>query len=536
MAIINTGILVLAFKKYWKPLYYVSFVLTWLIYVSWFVFSYIKTDDFTTALTFASIFFILFYITFLVYKLIKKESFETLDIILLLTNSFVFYGLGFVILNDHETGHQLLGLFTLCNAMLHFIVSVVIFKLKLADKNLYYLIAGLVLVFITMAIPVQLDGHWVTLLWVGEAALLFWIGRTKQVPIYEYLSYPLMALATLSLYQDWTHIYIDYYLFDGSEKITPLLNSHFFNTVLFIAGFGFIHYLQNHNVYKTAILSKKKWSKWLSIVVSAIIISTVYFGFFFEIRHYFNSLYQESILTINQYERYSNGDILNFKTIWLLIYSMVFVSALSMINIKRIKNKFLGHLNLGLNGLVVLAFLFSGLYMLSELRESYLNEIPSKYYQISSFHIIIRYISFVFLAITLLVSYKYLQASFIKLTHKTLFGVLLQITAIWILSSELINLMDLSGSIQSHKLGLSISWGLYALFLIVLGIWKKKKYLRIGAIALFSLTLIKLFFYDIVHLETLSKTVVFVSLGILLLIISFLYNKFKNSISDDVED
>jgi len=74
------------------------------------------------------------------------------------------------------------------------------------------------------------------------------------------------------------------------------------------------------------------------------------------------------------------------------------------------------------------------------------------------------------------------------------------------------------------------------LFLIVLGIWKKKKYLRIGAIALFSLTLIKLFFYDIVHLETLSKTVVFVSLGILLLIISFLYNKFKNSISDDVED
>ena len=32
MAIINVGILFIAFKKYWKPLYYSSFGLTWLMY------------------------------------------------------------------------------------------------------------------------------------------------------------------------------------------------------------------------------------------------------------------------------------------------------------------------------------------------------------------------------------------------------------------------------------------------------------------------------------------------------------------------
>jgi uncharacterized membrane protein len=95
--------------------------------------------------------------------------------------------------------------------------------------------------------------------------------------------------------------------------------------------------------------------------------------------------------------------------------------------------------------------------------------------------------------------------------------------------------MDLSGSSESHKLGLSILWGIYSLLLIILGIWKNKKYLRIGAIALFSVTLIKLFFYDISHLNTISKTIVFLSLGILLLIISFLYNKFKHLISDEIE-
>ncbi|MEP5635471.1 MAG: DUF2339 domain-containing protein, partial [Maribacter dokdonensis] len=91
------------------------------------------------------------------------------------------------------------------------------------------------------------------------------------------------------------------------------------------------------------------------------------------------------------------------------------------------------------------------------------------------------------------------------------------------------------GSNQSYKLGLSILWGVYALLLIALGIWKKKKYLRVGAIVLFSITLIKLFFYDNSSLNTIAKTIVFVSLGVLLLIISFLYNKYKHIISDEVK-
>jgi len=109
---------------------------------------------------------------------------------------------------------------------------------------------------------------------------------------------------------------------------------------------------------------------------------------------------------------------------------------------------------------------------------------------------------------------------------------LLAISILWIASSELINWLDITGSSQAYKLGLTIFWGVYSLVLISLGIWKNNKNLRIGAIVLFSITLIKLFFYDISHLDTLSKTIVFVSLGILLLIISFLYNKFKHQIFD----
>jgi uncharacterized membrane protein len=109
--------------------------------------------------------------------------------------------------------------------------------------------------------------------------------------------------------------------------------------------------------------------------------------------------------------------------------------------------------------------------------------------------------------------------------------------SLWIIaSSELLNWMDIFGYNESYKLGLSILWGVYALFLIILGISQNKKHLRIGAIALFALTLAKVFLYDIAELDTISKTIVFVSLGILLLTISFLYNKYKHLIIDKTDD
>ena len=190
----------------------------------------------------------------------------------------------------------------------------------------------------------------------------------------------------------------------------------------------------------------------------------------------------------------------------------------------------MGYINIGLNIFAVFMFLTLGLYALSELRESYLNQPITEYYNVGFFNIAVRYISYVFLAITLYVTFKYIRDVFKKINNTINFNILFYIAILWIVSSELINILDLSGSTQSYKLGLSILWGVYSLALIALGIWKKQKYIRITAIVLFSITLLKLFFYDISNLGTLSKTIVFVSLGILLLIISFLYNKFKHNI------
>jgi len=538
MAIINCGILFIAFKKYWKPLNVVSFAITWLVFFSWYVSNYQSDEDFLVAAIFLTLFFVIFYLTFLAYKIFKKEDFEILDVLLLLANSFVFYGIGYSVIDTTVNGEAYLGLYTLLNAVLHLLVSLLIYKQKLADKNIFYFVTGLVLVFITLAIPVQLDGNWVTLLWVAEATLLFWIGRTKNAPRYEKIAYVLMLLAFFSIIQDWTQAGYTYDFYESSKAFTPILNIGFLSALIFIALFGYINLLHYSNTYNSPWTARKDIMNLVSYGISGILLIVIYATFSIEISQYFDQLYADSMINTaiddgSYTSTIYNSDVKKFKIIWLINYLLFFVSALSFINIIKLKNRALGYVTMALNTLALLIFLVLGLFILSELRESYITQELSGYYKIGASHIGIRYISYAFVALVLTACYKYLKQGFLNGSSSLIFDIGLHISILWIVSSELINWLDLSGSSDSYKLGLTILWGVYALALIILGIWKKKKHLRIGAIVLFSVTLVKLFFYDISHLGTLSKTIVFLALGVLLLIVSFLYNKFKDVIAGE---
>jgi hypothetical protein len=539
MAIINIGILIIAFKRYWKSLFYSAFILTWLIFGSWYFTKYKAEVNFGLALFFISVFFMTFYSIFLAYKLLQKEKFDAGDILMLLSNSFIFYGLGYSLLDQNISGKELLGLFTLLNAVIHFGVSLIIYRNKLADRNLFYLVVGLILVFITIAIPVQLNGNWVTLLWVFEAALLFWIGRTKNAPVYEMLSYILMILVFFSIINDWFTLYNNYNPSQPDTRVIPFFNINFLTSLLFVASFAFINYLFSSPEYFSLQLSENRMNPIIAFCIPAILLIVLYNTFRLEISTYWNQLYQDSaveVKTAGQKLIYMNKDFKYFKTVWIINYSLLFFSVLSFVNIKKIKSANLGVINLALNTFFVIIFLTMGLYTLSLLRDNFIHPTQSEYFQSSGFNIGIRYISFVFVGLILTFCCKYIKQDFIKSTFPNLvvgFDFLLYTSVLWTVSSELINWLDISHFTELYRLGLSIFWGVYALLLVVIGIWKNKKHLRVGAIALFAVTLIKLFFYDISHLRTIPKTIMFVSLGVLLLIISFLYNKYRNKISEE---
>lgn len=539
MAIINIGILILSFKKYWKPLFYLSFGLTWLIFGSWLAFSYKDAEHFQLAIGFSSLFFLTFYMSNLAYKVSKTETFGISDVIVLLLNSLVFYGIGFYILSENKNGAELLGLFTLANAIIHFVVSLIIYKRKLADKNLFYFILAMVITFVTMAAPVQLSGNWVTIFWVVEAAVLFYLGRAKNIGIYEKLSFPLIFLAFISLLEDWT-IYSSEFNYLGDYVATkPFLNVGFLTAIIFIVCFYTMLVVnrKSDEGQKPDGLSKALRDI-LSYAIPSFLIVVIYYAFRIEIANIFGNLFESTKINTSPnarsvYYEY-NFNYKNFKTISIFIYSMFFASVLTYLNLKRIKSKELATANVIINLVTILAFLTQGLFVLSELRAAYIFQID-KYFTSGAMNIGIRYIALAFFALLITSCYQLSKSEIYKVKFKKAFDYLLYIAILWVLSSELLHILELNGLQTGNKLGLSILWGVYALFLIGMGLWKNRKYLRIGAIALFAITLIKLFFYDISSLDTISKTIVFVSLGVLLLIISFLYNKYKHLIIDDVK-
>jgi uncharacterized membrane protein len=83
------------------------------------------------------------------------------------------------------------------------------------------------------------------------------------------------------------------------------------------------------------------------------------------------------------------------------------------------------------------------------------------------------------------------------------------------------------------KAGLSILWGVCAFTLISIGLSHRFKPLRIIALFLFGMTLLKLFCYDIIDIPPAGKIIAFILLGILLLVISFMYQRLKKILLQD---
>jgi hypothetical protein len=532
MIIVNTGILVLSFRKAWKVLYYTAFALTWLIFSAWFFDQYYVTDHLWISLGFSTVFFITFYITFLSYKLLQGEPLKRRDIVILLFNSFIYYGFGYAAINDHEQGGMFLGIFTVFNAILHFTACYIIYKKQDATRDTFYFVAGMVLVFLTLAVPVQLDGHWVTLVWAAEAVLLFWIGRSKSFPVYERLSYTLILLTLFSLLEDWQRYYPHYYNQDNITTTTFLLNIQFLSSLLICASWGWILYIGWRN--KPAVAVKH----WLTSVfewgLPIMLILILYVSFYNEIDAYWQQRYFASAVKVNtteqeyEYNIYDN-DLQHFGRLWLMIYSAAFLGILWFSNRRWIRNTYLTHAVTGSSAVLILSFVTAGLYGLSVLRNSYLYPENAQYYFRDYGHILIRYISLAAILPLLWIIYKNVQEEKMKETTLKAERVFFHLVILLLLSSELISTLDLTHIEGSDRLALSILWGVYALGLIVYGLVKDKQFIRITAISIFGVTLIKLFFYDMAAMSTISKTIVMVILGALLLIASFIYNKFKAS-------
>ena len=108
---------------------------------------------------------------------------------------------------------------------------------------------------------------------------------------------------------------------------------------------------------------------------------------------------------------------------------------------------------------------------------------------------------------------------------------------LWVSSAEVINavdsgIVDVTGqtadSVKSQ--GLSLLWGVYASVVLVLGFVRGWRQVRVAGLGLLAVPILKLFLIDTFELERGYRVAAFLSLGGLLLVSGFLYQRYSGVI------
>lgn len=196
VAILDLTTLALVTFRPWRRLLVMSYAGTLFLYVGWYSEFYSRSQLGLT-LGFATLFFAIFAIAPLVTLQPENEAtfFASIPAMLAFLNAAVYFLQAYVMIEEVDKNYM--AWFALALAAIYIFLSRQVHSRNLspgAAEILYFLHLAVAICFITIAIPIRLDAHWITIGWFVEAGVLLWIGnRIKS----DFLSF--FALAAIAL-------------------------------------------------------------------------------------------------------------------------------------------------------------------------------------------------------------------------------------------------------------------------------------------------------------------------------------------------
>ncbi len=177
-ALLNVGILGIAWFKAWRPLNLLGFVFTFLVGTFWGVTRY-RPEDFATTEPFLILFFV-FYVTIAVLYALRRsvEVRNYVDAGLVFGTPLVAAGLQSALVRDIE--YAMAGS-ALAMGALYLVVARILWQRRREDIRLLiesFLALGVV--FATLAIPLALDARWTSAVWAVEGAAILWAGARQR--------------------------------------------------------------------------------------------------------------------------------------------------------------------------------------------------------------------------------------------------------------------------------------------------------------------------------------------------------------------
>ena len=223
VALLSAASVALVAFKPWRRLLVLSYAGTLVLYIAWYA-NYYHRSEFTVTFAFATIFFAIFAVAPLVSKAPEGAvSLPFLPAALIFINTGVYFLQAYAMVE--EIDKLAMAWFALALATVQIGLSRIIGRREPANAEVLRLLhLALAVALITIAIPIRLDGHWITVGWLVEAGVLLWVADRIGARFLHYLAAAALALGVVRLLA-----------FDDFTVNTLLLNSRMATYLLAMA-------------------------------------------------------------------------------------------------------------------------------------------------------------------------------------------------------------------------------------------------------------------------------------------------------------
>lgn len=175
VALLDAGVLAVAYFKRWRTLDFLSFAGTVVITLGW-AFEFFTHEKVWTTLVFLSIFFLLYSLLAIFHNVLPGRPTRWFDVALAIANATLYFGLSYLMLLEAGFDHVTPATQALLVSIFFTGLFYTTWRWSPDDRLLRYSYVGAAVTFLTVALAIQLELHWVTMAWAVEALMLTWVG------------------------------------------------------------------------------------------------------------------------------------------------------------------------------------------------------------------------------------------------------------------------------------------------------------------------------------------------------------------------
>lgn len=241
LLLLDIGVLGVAFFKRWRALDVLAFLGTLALFTGWYIrFHNASTYSLMPTMLWMSAFYVVFLVQPFVYHLRLATPIVGERFFLAVTNAMgMFAGAHTVLHPDHK---HTLGFITIGMSVSYLILGTLTRRRIKSDERAVFGFIALSIALLTIAVPIHLDFHGVTIAWAVKAPLLLYLA-------YKYDYFPVRAGCLIPLALAAGRIFTIHWPLH-STAFTPLLNTNF-GTAIFVAlagaAYAVMHHLQKKN-------------------------------------------------------------------------------------------------------------------------------------------------------------------------------------------------------------------------------------------------------------------------------------------------